>query len=68
MSSNADDALHSLSSETLIMVDPQHTPGGKLFGVTLTCASGRRISLAAVDDEGGRAELEVLTEDEGDED
>jgi hypothetical protein len=60
------DELRALSSETLIMVDPQVTGGGKLVGVTLTCVSGRRISLSAVDDSGGYAELQVLTQDEGD--
>jgi hypothetical protein len=60
--------LRALSSETLIMVDPKVTGGGKLVGVTLTCASGHRVSLSAIDDEGGFAELQVLTEDEGDED
>jgi hypothetical protein len=62
------DELRELSSETLIMVDPKVTGGGKLVGVTLTCASGRRVSLSAVDDSGGFAELQVLTEEEGDED
>jgi hypothetical protein len=58
--------LRALSGETLIMVDPKVTGGGKLTGVTLTCASGRRISLTAVDDEDGFGELQVLTEQEGD--